>query len=88
MPVSRLAVHPMIVAVAMGLLAPQSLTSLGEAEEPEVGSDDPMEDDADDLLRFEADLASLASTEFAPPPLAPVDPAEFARIEALWHQTA
>jgi hypothetical protein len=87
MSVSRLAVHPMIVAVAMGLLAPQSLTSLGESEEPEVGSDDPA-DAADDLLRFEADLASLTSSDFAPLPLAPVDPAEFARIEALWHQTA
>lgn len=96
MPRTRLAVHPMVVAVAMGLLAPQSLTELVDGSEPELGPD--MDTDelaflADDTsLRFEADPSVACMTEPTLGtelgiPVRAIDPDEFARVEALWKQT-
>jgi hypothetical protein len=94
-PRTRLAVHPMVVAVAMGLLAPQSLTELVDGSEPELGPDADVDlaflaDDGG--LRFEADPSVACMT--APTlgaelgiPVRAIDPDDFARVEALWKQT-
>ena len=69
---TRIAAHPLVVAVAMGLLAPSALESLPET---------PVASAPDDLPQ--ADVDDIAS-ELASVDLPSIDPDEFARVEAEW----
>lgn len=68
MPVARIGVHPLVVAVAFGLIGP---AAVAEDEEDAL----PVEDTADE---------PLAAAAAPPVDARAIDPAEFARVEAEW----